>query len=245
MARMRLDKYLAACGLGTRNEVKKMLKTNVVTLNGDVVRDPATQLDADTAEVVVNGEELRYRQYVYIMLHKPEGVVSATGDRWHDTVLDLLEGNYSEHPLFPVGRLDRDTTGLLLLTDDGALAHELLAPKKHVEKTYLAQLDLPADAADVAAFAEGIALEDFTTKPAILLPLEGNSARVVLTEGKYHQVKRMFEARSKQVLSLHREAMGPLELDPELSPGDWRELTEEELAALKSAGAAKARLEEP
>lgn len=241
MNRMRLDKYLAACGFGSRNEAKKLLKTGVVIVNGDVVRDPATKLDADTVLVSVNGEDLRYQQYVYIMLNKPEGVVCATGDRWHDTVLDLLEGNFAEHELFPVGRLDRDTTGLLLLTDDGALAHELLSPKKHVDKTYWAQLDAAADDADVATFAAGFPLEDFTTKPAKLLPLEGGAAEVVLTEGKFHQVKRMFEARGKHVLALRRTAMGPLTLDPDLTPGDWRELTADELEALKNTPVSPAR----
>jgi 16S rRNA pseudouridine516 synthase len=230
---MRLDKYLAACGYGTRTEVKKLLKQGIVTVDGTVEKDAARQIDADAASVICADEPVRYRKFIYLMLHKPEGVVSATGDRWNDTVLDLLQGEFAERALFPVGRLDRDTTGLLLLTDDGALAHELLSPKKHVKKTYLAKLDKPADAADIAAFAAGLPLEDFTAKPAELMPLEGTLAKVVLTEGKFHQVKRMFEARGKQVLKLRRVSMGPLALDEALVPGQWRELTEEEVAALK------------
>lgn len=231
---MRLDKFLCACGFGTRTEVKKLCKQGIVTVDGETVRDQAMQIKPDEHTVAVNGEEIRYRQYVYILLNKPEGVISATGDRWHDTVLDLLEGAYSEHDLFPVGRLDRDTTGLLLLTDDGPLAHELLSPKKHVTKVYEAVLDKPVDDADIAAFAGSITLEDFTTKPAELKKLDGNRAEVTLTEGKFHQVKRMFESRGKTVLKLHRRAMGPLTLDEDLQLGDWRELTEEEEEALKN-----------
>ena len=231
---MRLDKFLCACGIGTRMEVKKLLKTGVVTVDGEIERDHGRQIDPDRHEVVCNGETLRYREHIYVLLYKPEGVISATGDRWHDTVLDLLEGAYAERELFPVGRLDRDTTGLMILTDDGPLAHELLAPKKHVEKVYEAELDRPVGEDDIAAFAAGIALEDFTTKPAKLQSLGGNRARATLTEGKFHQVKRMFEARGKTVMKLHRSAMGPLVLDPDMKPGDWRELTEEEVSALKN-----------
>jgi 16S rRNA pseudouridine516 synthase len=230
---MRLDKYLCASGFGTRMEMKKLLKQGIVTVDGEIVRDQGMQIKPGEHTVVCNGEEVRYKEHVYIMLNKPDGVISATGDRWHDTVLDLLEGAYAEHPLFPVGRLDRDTTGLLLLTDDGPLAHELLAPKKHVAKIYVAELTAPVDDSDIAAFAEGIVLEDFTTKPAALAKLDGNSAEVTLTEGKFHQVKRMFEARGKTVLKLHRRAMGPLALDSDMAPGDWRELTSEEEALLK------------
>ena len=230
---MRLDKFLSFCGVGTRSEVKKLLKQNLVEVDGAVERDPGRQIDPQISSVSFHGTLLHYQEHVYVMLHKPEGVVSATDDRWHDTVLDLLEGAFAEHLLFPVGRLDRDTTGLLLLTDDGPLAHELLSPKKHVEKVYEAELDGETTEADVAAFAAGIALEDFTTKPAVLEPLSGNQARVTLTEGKFHQVKRMFEARGRQVLKLHRLSMGKLTLDPELAPGDWRELTEEELQSLR------------
>jgi 16S rRNA pseudouridine516 synthase len=231
---MRLDKYLCACGFGTRTEVKKLMKQGIVTVDDETVRDQGMQVTPGVHSVAVNGETLLYRQYVYIMLHKPEDVVSATDDRWHDTVLDLLEGAFSEHPLSPVGRLDRDTTGLMLLTDDGALAHDLLAPKKHVTKIYEALLDEPVDDADIEAFAGSISLEDFTTKPATLVKLDGNRAEVTLTEGKFHQVKRMFESRGKTVLKLHRRSMGPLVLDESLQPGDWRELTEEEVVMLKN-----------
>ena len=234
---MRLDKFLAACGYGTRNEVKKMLKQSLVTVDGEIEKDQGFQVDISVHKVECSGEEAHYKQYVYILLNKPDGVVSATGDRWHDTVLDLLDGAYAGHSMFPVGRLDRDTTGLLLLTDDGVLAHDLLSPKKHVQKTYVAELDKAADSADIAAFSQGIVLEDFTTKPARLVMLGGNRVEVILTEGKFHQIKRMFEARGKQVLSLQRTAMGPLTLDDSLQPGDWRELTEEETLMLKEGQA--------
>ena len=230
---MRLDKLLSFCGFGSRTEARKLVRQGVVTVDGEEARDQAMQVDPQSQRVEVNGEALRYREHVYIMLNKPEGVISATGDRWHDTVLDLLEGAYAERELFPAGRLDRDTTGLMLLTDDGALAHELLSPKKHVEKVYEVALDIPADEADVAAFAEGLDLGDFTSKPARLTILDGNHAEVALTEGKFHQVKRMFEARGKTVVKLHRRSMGRLSLDPDFGPGDWRELTEEEVKSLK------------
>ncbi len=230
---MRLDKFLSACGVGTRSEVKKLLRLDLVEVNGTVQRDPALSIDPETVEITYRGEQLRYQEHVYLMLHKPEGVVSATDDRWSDTVLDLLEGAYRERALFPVGRLDRDTTGLLLLTDDGPLSHELLSPRKHVEKVYEALLDRPATEADVAAFAQGLNLGDFVSQPAVLTPLEGSRAQVTLTEGKFHQVKRMFEACGAQVLRLHRLSMGPLTLDPALQPGDWGELTPEELQALR------------
>lgn len=231
---MRLDKLLSFCGFGSRNEVRKLLRQGIVTVDGEAARDHGMQVKPEEQQIEVNGEAVRYREHVYILLNKPEGVISATGDRWHETVLDLLEGAYSERELFPAGRLDRDTTGLLLLTDDGPLAHDLLSPKKHVEKVYTVVLDNPADAADVQAFGTGIDLGDFTSKPARLTILEGNEAEVALTEGKFHQVKRMFEARGKTVLKLHRKSMGPLVLDDTLAPGDWRELTEEEVAKLKN-----------
>jgi 16S rRNA pseudouridine516 synthase len=231
---MRLDKYLSACGFGTRSEVKKLIKKGLVSVDGEACRDQGMHVEPGANAVECNGEAAVYHEHVYVMLYKPAGVVSATGDRWHDTVLDLLDGAYPERELFPVGRLDRDATGLLLLTDDGALAHELLSPKKHVEKVYEALLDKPVEDSDIAAFASGIALEDFTSKPALLKQLDGCLAQAVLTEGKFHEVKRMFEARDKNVLELKRISMGSLRLDESLKPGEWRELTEEELAALKN-----------
>jgi 16S rRNA pseudouridine516 synthase len=232
---MRLDKYLGACGFGSRSEVKKLIKQGLVTVNGESAHDQGMQVEPGASRVECNGETTEYKEHIYIMLNKPAGVVSATGDRWHDTVLDLLEGAYPGRKLFPAGRLDRDATGLMLLTDDGTLAHELLSPKKHVEKKYEARLDKPVDDTDVSAFADGIALEDFTAKPAKLAQLPGNRAEVALTEGKFHQVKRMFEARGKTVLELKRTAMGSLRLDENLKPGGWRELCEEEISLLKKA----------
>lgn len=231
---MRLDKFLCACGFGSRTEVKKLLKQGTVTVDGAAQRDPAAQVKPGENAVACNGEAIAYREHIYVMLNKPDGVICATGDRWHETALDLLEGAFAERQLFPVGRLDRDTTGLLLLTDDGPLSHNLLSPKKHVLKVYEALLDAPANDADVSAFASGIALEDFTTQPARLTILDGCRAEVALSEGKFHQVKRMFGARGKTVLKLHRVSMGKLKLDEGLEPGQWRELTEEEESALKS-----------
>lgn len=231
---MRLDKYLCFCGLGSRTEVKKLIKQGAVTVDGQPARDQTVHIKPGISAVTFNGEALEYREHVYIMLNKPAGVITATGDRWHETALDLLEGAYAERELFPVGRLDRDTTGLLLLTDDGPLAHELLSPKKHVSKTYEAELDVPAEGTDVGAFAAGIDLGDFTSMPAVLEIHDGNFATVTLSEGKFHQVRRMFEARGKTVLKLHRVSMGPLRLDEGLRPEQWRELTDEEINALKT-----------
>lgn len=230
---MRLDKYLGACGFGTRSEAKKLIRQGLVTVDGVPARDQGMHVEPGIGRVECNGEIAIYREHIYIMLNKPAGVVSATGDRWHDTVLDLLEGAYPGRKLFPAGRLDRDATGLLLITDDGALAHGLLSPKKHVEKNYEVLLDKPADETDTSAFAGGIELDDFTTKPAKLAVLPGNRAEVILTEGKFHQVKRMFEARGKTVLELKRTAIGSLRMDGKLKPGEWRELTEEEVGSLK------------
>jgi 16S rRNA pseudouridine516 synthase len=231
---MRLDKYLSACGFGSRSEVKKLLRQGIVTVNGAPAGDPGLHVEPGVSRVECNGENAAYQEHVYVMLHKPAGVVSATADRWSDTALDLLEGAYPGRKLFPAGRLDRDATGLLLITDDGPLAHELLSPKKHVEKVYEVLLDKPVEHADIEAFASGIDLGDFTAKPAMLTALPGNRAGVALTEGKFHEVKRMFEARGKTVLELKRTAMGSLRLDENLKPGEWRELTNEEEAALKT-----------
>jgi 16S rRNA pseudouridine516 synthase len=185
---MRLDKYLSACGLGTRTEVKKIIWQGVVSVGGETARDQGMQVKPGEQSVVCNGVEIVYREHVYIMMNKPEGVVTATEDRWSDTALDLLNGEYAERRLSPAGRLDRDATGLLLLTDDGALAHEILSPKKHVAKVYEVLLDAPVDDADIVAFEAGIDLTDFTSKPAKLVKLDGCRAEAILTEGKFHQV---------------------------------------------------------
>lgn len=227
---MRLDKYLADAGVGTRKEVKEWIKRGLVTVNGVAVKDPGTHVAAED-EVLYDGDPVANEEFVYLMLHKPPGVVSATEDAREKTVLDLIE---APHPkgLFPVGRLDKDTVGLLLLTNDGALAHRLLSPKKHVEKTYFARVSGEVTAADVEAFSAGIELSDFICLPAELVIVERDTALVTLREGKFHQIKRMFHACGKEVLYLKRLSMGPLTLDPALPEGSYRPLTADERVEL-------------
>jgi len=235
----RLDQALAARGFGSRKEVHALARAGLVLVNGAPAHSASQKIDLERDRVAVRGAEVRLQEYLYIMLHKPQGVISAARDPAAPTVMDLLPAHLRCRCLFPVGRLDKDTTGLLLLTDDGALAHALLSPRRHVPKTYLATLRAPATEDDAAAFAAGMRLpaaeghppEDCL--PAELIPLEGCLARVVLREGKYHQIKRMFAARGNAVLALHRETMGPLRLDEALAPGECRELTAEEAAGLR------------
>ena len=230
---MRIDKYLANAGVGSRKEVKKLIKDKHVSVNGELVRSDKIHI-ADHDVVCVDGEEISYQEYVYYMLNKPAGYVSATEDNFDPTVMDLIDDYHKE--LFPVGRLDKDTEGLLLITNDGQLAHRLLSPKHHVDKTYYAVIEGIVDQSDVEAFKEGIQLDEFMTKPACLeiLALKGEKSEVEVTiqEGKFHQVKRMFIARGKKVQYLKRTAMGPLELDPDLPLRAYRPLTDDEIHSL-------------
>jgi len=237
---LRLDKYLADMQVGSRTEVKQMMKKGQVVVDGVKALKPEQKIDIDKAEVLVNGHPIGYAEYEYWMLHKPAGVVSATEDRHDKTVVELLKGSMRKD-LFPVGRLDKDTEGLLLITNDGELAHELLSPKKHVDKTYFAHIDGVVTAEDVQAFKEGLDIgEEKLTMPAELVVLttdeEQNCSRIEVTirEGKFHQVKRMFEAVGKTVTYLKRLSMGSLVLDETLAPGEARPLKEEELADLKA-----------
>ena len=232
---LRLDKILADTGRWSRKEARELIRAGRVRADGTVVSGPETRLDPDAADLTVDGAALKTSRFHYFMLHKPAGVLSATEDRRQSTVLDLLGPAERRMDLFPVGRLDKDTTGLLLLTDDGPLAHKLLSPKYHVPKVYLAEIDGRVGEADIAAFAGGMTLEDGTVcRDAALEDLGEGLARVTLREGKYHQVKRMLAARGKPVTALHREKFGPLTLDPALSPGSYRALTGEEQRALES-----------
>ena len=237
MARERLDKLLSSTGLWSRKEVKDMVRQGRVLAEGVPVRRPEEKYDPMTDRIQVDGETVDCAPFVYVMMNKPAGLLSATEDKNQKTVLDLLPQHLRRRGLFPVGRLDKDTTGLLLLTDDGSLAHELLSPKKHVDKVYLARVEGRVDAADTAALGAGMVLGDgLHCLPAGLEPLgDGSSCLVTLREGKYHQVKRMLAARGKPVLALKRLSMGPLELDRELEAGEWRMLAAEELEALKRA----------
>ena len=233
---MRLDQLLAARGAGSRKEVSALVRAGLVCVNGEVVRRAERKIDPARDCVTLRGEAVDLREHVYIMLHKPQGVVSASRDAKDATVLDLLPQKLRRRGLFPVGRLDKDTTGLLLITDDGALLHTLLSPRRHVPKVYLVTLKAPATQSDAAAFAAGLVLSDGEIcLPAELIPLEGNMARVVLHEGKFHQVKRMFAKLGNEVLVLHRESMGGLSLDESLAPGACRELSEKELQLLKQS----------
>lgn len=271
---IRLDKMLGNLGYGTRSGIKALVKERAVSVNGVRAKDPGMQIDPERDEVVLNGERIEYREHVYVLLNKPAGYVSATEDVRDRTVLELLDEDTNVFMPFPVGRLDKDTEGLLLLTNDGKLAHELLSPKKHVPKTYWALVAGDVGEEERRRFREGVTLDDgYVTLPAELsvlavarggeepahpemaeaaertarLPaLRGSelaAARsegkplswieLTIMEGKYHQVKRMFQAVGQEVIYLRRVAMGPLRLDPALAPGEWRELSEEEVTALR------------
>lgn len=231
---MRLDKLLSNLGVASRTGCRELLKAGRVQVDGQTVRDGAAQV-SEKAAVLLDGTALDTRLARHLMLFKPAGVLTAAEDGRQQTVMDLLPGVYRACGCMPVGRLDKDTTGLLVLTTDGELAHRLIAPGRHVDKVYEAVVDGVLDEGDAAAFAAGIPLKDFTALPAKLEVLAENRARVTVQEGKYHQVKRMFGARGKPVLALHRASFGPLQLDETLCPGQFRELTGEETAALYAA----------
>lgn len=229
---MRLDKYLAEMGSGTRKEIGKAVRAGRVTVNGQTVKNAAMQVTAED-EVSMDGVSVEYEEYVYYMLNKPAGVISATEDARERTVLDLISERQRKG-LFPVGRLDRDTEGLLLITNDGGLAHRLLSPRHHVDKVYYARLDGPVGEAEKALFAQGLKVDEtLTALPAELEILEpATEVRVTIREGKFHQVKRMFEAVGREVLYLKRLSMGPLALDESLPQGAYRRLTAEEESAI-------------
>ena len=236
MGMERMDKLLASTGLWSRKEVKELVRRGRVQVNGAVLDRVEDKADPDQDEIRVDGEVVDCSPYVYIMMNKPEGLLSATTDKKQKTVLDLLPEHLRRRGLFPVGRLDKDTVGFILLTDDGPMGHELLSPKKHVDKVYYARVEGRIDETDVAALAQGLVLEDgLHCLPADLAPVgDASECRITLREGKYHQVKRMLAARGKPVTFLKRLSMGPLTLDEGLLPGEWRFLTREELLALKS-----------
>ena len=231
---MRLDKYLAETAQCTRSEAKALLSKGRVQVNGAVCKKGDTQLrDADT--VAVDGKALNYQQFVYMMLNKPEGVVSASTDKRDTTVVDLVGDAYPRRQLFPAGRLDKTSTGFVLLTDDGGFAHDILAPKRHVSKTYTVVLDTPLTAEMKAGFAQGVTLADGTELSAAeveALTEDGLTVRVTLKQGVYHQIKRMFGVYGAGVNALHRDAIGGLALDKTLEPGQWRELSDEEVAKI-------------
>ena len=230
---MRLDKFFTATGTLTRSEALRAVRSKRVTVNGTVATKADMKIDPETDAVTLDGERVVYKKYTYIMLNKPEGYVSATDDSRLPTVLDLLPEKYGRLGLFPCGRLDRDTVGLMLLTDDGELAHFLLSPVSHVPKTYRYESALPLDADAAAALCRGVDIgEKNLTKPASL-EYNGASGKITIAEGRYHQIKRMFEAVGNKITRLERITFGPLSLDPALARGEWRELTEEEIAEIQ------------
>lgn len=253
---LRLDKYLADMGICTRSEARKLLKCGFVTVNSKTEKDPSSKVDPDKDKVTFKGEELAYQEYFYYMLNKPAGCVSATRDGLSETVIEFLEGEPTRD-LFPVGRLDKDTEGFLLVTNDGMLAHNLLSPRKHVTKTYYAYVDKSLSSIEIESFKTGLDIGDETpTLPAGIEELSNEEAktflegatalamedfnyaaayRVILKEGRYHQIKRMFEHSGSHVTYLKRVSMGPLQLDSSLKPGEYRQLTKEEVAELQNA----------
>lgn len=231
---MRLDKFLSHTGFGSRKEVKQLLKKKVVKVNDVVKTKGEFSINTEIDRIEVNGEQVGYEKFTYVMLNKPAGYLSATEDRDQKTVIDLVVDDYAHVDLFPVGRLDKDTEGLLMLTNDGNLAHFLLSPKKLVSKTYLAQIDGEMGEADIQAFKEGITLEDgYECLPAELEIKDEQTVLITIREGKFHQVKRMVKARGQEVLYLKRLSMGTLQLDETLKLGEYRPLTENELTDLQ------------
>lgn len=231
---MRLDKMLAHSGYGTRKEVKELIRKGFVLVNGEIVINDDYKVDEDNDEIIIADEVVDYEKQIYLMLNKPDGYVSATFDNNDPTVLDLIYG-YENRNIFPVGRLDKDTHGLLLISNDGKLAHNLLSPKKHVDKTYYLKYDGVYKKSIHKSFEDGIVLDDgYKCLPAKFIDLGNNEAHIIIKEGKYHQVKRMMEAVGCNVTYLKRIKFGSLELDESLKEGEFRTLTKEELDSLKN-----------
>ena len=243
---LRLDRWLVTLGAGSRSEMQKLIRKGGVKVDGVAVTDPGRQVDEKTAQLAVQGAAVDGRLTRHVMLHKPAGLLTAARDKKQPTVMDLLPETYAAIGCMPVGRLDKDTTGLLLLTTDGELNHRLLAPGRHVDKTYRATVDGPLDECHVAAFAAGLHIPEDGKEPAFdaapaRLTLEGDCTGVLtIQEGKFHQVKRMFRVVGREVMQLHRMTFGPLTLEDQLPEGAWRELTEDEAAVLYAAAQMKA-----
>ncbi|WP_425449762.1 pseudouridine synthase [Dethiothermospora halolimnae] len=232
----RIDKILSNMGYGSRKNIKKIMKKGRVTINGDIVKDSSKKIDPYYNKIEIDGILIEYREYIYLMMNKPDGVVSSTDDPINNTVIDLIDDKYKIFEPFPIGRLDKDTEGLLILSNDGKLAHNLLSPKKHVKKTYYVEVEGRVDSGDIEKFNDGVILEDgYKTMAAEMDIIENDDiSKVYLTikEGKFHQVKRMFVAIGKKVLYLKRVSMGNIELDKSLETGEYRELKEEEINLL-------------
>lgn len=235
----RLDKILASQGTLSRRDVKEIIKKGRVTLNGIVVRDSAVKVDLNTDTVAIDGEQISLKKHIYIMMNKPQGVISASDSENDETVVDLVPDELFRKGLFPAGRLDKDTTGFVLITDDGDFAHKILSPKNHIFKTYLARLQHELTVSDIETLEKGITLADGTILKEAKVEIVENSEtpliKIMICEGKYHQVKRMFAATGNKVIELHRSKMGELELDSNLKPGECREITPEELIKVQKS----------
>lgn len=235
---MRLDKMIVACGLASRSEVSKAVRAGRVTVNGIAVRRADQAVDPEADAVVYCGMPAVYREFVYLMLNKPDGYISATEDgRGDPVVTELVSPEFRRMGIFPCGRLDKHTLGLMLLTNDGALSHRLLAPKSHVEKRYGFSVKFPLSSADVTALEAGVDIGGYVTRPCRIEPSGEREGVISITEGKYHQIKLMMEAVHNQITHLERLTFGPLVLDPSLARGEWRELTEAEISALRTHSA--------
>lgn len=232
MEKLRLDKFLSQQLAISRTDAKKLLKSGSVTLNGKGVKAGDTQFDAKKETVCVNGKPVEYKKHLYIMLNKPKGVVSASVSPDEKNVIDLVPEELQRNGLFPAGRLDKDTTGFILITDDGEFAHDILSPSKHIPKTYITVLEREVLAEEFALFEEGMELGDIVLKPASLKKVAELTYEIVITEGRYHQIKRMFAKTGNKVNELRRIKMGSLALDETLAEGECRELTAEEFLLL-------------
>ncbi len=234
----RLDKVISNSGYGSRKDVKKLIKSGYVEVDGKKIKSSDIQVDVKINEIKINGEAINYRKFIYLLMNKPKGTVSATFDNYDKTVIDLLSEYHKSFEPFPVGRLDKDTVGLLILTNDGELNHKLISPKWHVDKVYYAEINRQVDEEDIYAFKEGIVLDDgYKCMPALLEVIKsdenGSSVKVTIQEGKFHQVKRMFLSRNKEVVYLKRISFGLINLDSSLKEGEYRELNEKEIELLK------------
>ena len=235
--KLRIDKILSNVGYGSRAEIKKYCRYGIIFVNGEMVNNPGLQVDPENDEIIFDGEKVNYREFIYIMLNKPGGYISATYDKFDPIVLDLIDPSYLVFEPFPVGRLDKDTEGLLVLTNDGQLSHRVLSPKKHVPKTYYAKVEGKVTNEDILEFEKGVVLDDgYKTMPSklnILKSDEISEIELTINEGKFHQVKRMFESVGKKVVYLKRLSMGNLKLDESLALGEYRELTLDEIKQME------------
>lgn len=228
----RIDKIIASQGVYSRSEVKKFIQQKKIKVNGEIITSPNMKIDTANAKILIDNEALTIKEHIYLMLNKPEGYVSATKDGKEKTVLDLVPNEYRNREVFPAGRLDKNTTGLMIITDDGKMAHNILAPKKHISKKYEVTIDIPVTEEMRNGFKDGVDLIDGKCKSSDMVITGQYTAEVILTEGRYHQIKRMFGCYGAKVTKLHRTQMGKLELPKDLAPGKTRELTPEELEKL-------------